>query len=134
MTQNEEILNKLCNGEISIEEASRVLGLTNNEIEKLLDNFTWIPSSEKLVEFCNQEKELISKFMEMSEQNTIVSTAQYTMTYVIPKMSFERPLTFLSPIIESIPQVPSPVSSFRLESSGSENYSFEASEQLNYIQ
>ena len=129
MTQNEEILNKLCNGEISIEDASRILKLTNKEIERLLDDFIWIPSSEKLVEFCDQEKELISKFMSLSEQNSIISTAQYRMSYVTPKLSFEEPITFFSPTIRSTPQIPSAISSYNLNTSGGRDYSLEAYEQ-----
>ena len=40
------VFDSLCEGELSFEEASKILNLSVSAIENLLDDFSWLPSNE----------------------------------------------------------------------------------------
>ena len=62
-----EVLNSLCNGDITFSEAALLLEVSKAEIEDMLDHYKWIPSSDKIIEFCDIERETLSYIKEISQ-------------------------------------------------------------------
>lgn len=55
--KTESILKKLCRSEISIEEASKMLNISEEDVWDLLDGFDYCPSGEEVVRACEIEEE-----------------------------------------------------------------------------
>jgi hypothetical protein len=55
--EERKVLKSLCDGDISFIEAAKALSKTETEIEKLLDDFDWLPSPERLVELSKYSQE-----------------------------------------------------------------------------
>jgi hypothetical protein len=64
-----DVLNQLCNGEITFKEAKRELNISDKELEFKLDHFTWIPSGERLKELCQSEIESIKYIDKICKKN-----------------------------------------------------------------
>ena len=62
-----DVLHLLCNGDITFSEASGMLSVSKEEVEEMLDNFNWIPSSDRIVELCEVEKETLSYIKHISQ-------------------------------------------------------------------
>ncbi|KYK35210.1 MAG: hypothetical protein HXS48_08065 [Theionarchaea archaeon] len=55
--ETETILKRLCRSEISIEEASKMLNVSEDDVWDLLDQFDYCPSGEEVVRACEIEEE-----------------------------------------------------------------------------
>ncbi len=55
--ETEAILKRLCRSEISIEEASKMLNVSEDDVWDLLDQFDYCPSGEEVVRACEIEEE-----------------------------------------------------------------------------
>lgn len=62
-----DVLHSLCNGDITFSDASSQLGVSKERIEEMLEDYSWIPSSERLAELCQIEMETISYIREISQ-------------------------------------------------------------------
>lgn len=62
-----KILYSLCNGDISFTEAAELLGISKEEVEKMLESYTWTPSSEKLSELHEIEMETFLYIKEITQ-------------------------------------------------------------------
>ena len=56
-----DVLYSLCNGDISFTEAATLLEVSQEKVEELLSNYTWIPSPEKLSELHDVAMETLSQ-------------------------------------------------------------------------
>lgn len=65
--KEKDVLHLLCNGDITFSEASGMLGVSKEEVEEMLDHFNWIPSSDRIVELCEVEKETLSYIKDISQ-------------------------------------------------------------------
>lgn len=63
-----DVLQYLCDGEITFSEAADKLGITEKEIEEMLDDYSWLPSPEKLAELNETEIETLLYIREISQQ------------------------------------------------------------------
>ena len=101
-----EVLNSLCNGDITFSDAALELDVSKEDIEDMLDNYVWMPSSDKIVEFCDIERETLSFIREISQPIILkVSNLQSNLLY--EQMQFTGSLSAHIPNIElSIPIVP----------------------------
>ena len=101
-----EVLNSLCNGDITFSDAALELKVSKEDIEDMLDNYVWMPSSDKIVEFCDIERETLSFIREISQPIILkVSNLQSNLLY--EQMQFTGSLSAHIPNIEiPIPTVP----------------------------
>jgi hypothetical protein len=60
MAEQAEVLQLLCDGVITIEEAAGRLGVSEDRVEELLDGFTWMPSSDRMRELCEAERRTLA--------------------------------------------------------------------------
>lgn len=68
MNENErEVLDTLCNGDITFSEASEKLGVSKEKIEEMLEDYSWVPSSERLSKLVEMEMETLSYIKEISQ-------------------------------------------------------------------
>lgn len=68
MNQKErDVLHSLCNGDIKFSEAADQLGITEKEIEEMLDDYSWLPSPERLAELNETEMETLTYIREISQ-------------------------------------------------------------------
>ncbi|SNQ59905.1 hypothetical protein [Candidatus Methanoperedens nitratireducens] len=63
-----DILHSLCDGDITFSEAADQLGITEKEIEEMLENYSWLPSPQRLAELNEAEMETLSYIREISQQ------------------------------------------------------------------
>ncbi len=101
-----KVLNSLCNGDMSFSEAALELEVSKEDIEDMMDNYTWMPSSDKIIEFCDLERETLSFIRENSQPITFkVSDLQSNLLY--EQMQFTGSLSAHIPNIEfQMPLVP----------------------------
>jgi|GEM_PF-3031014 len=67
MNENEQkVLYALCNGDITFSEASEKLGVSKEKIEEMLENYSWVPPSERLAELVEIEMKTILHIREIS--------------------------------------------------------------------
>jgi len=52
MMEQNEVLQHLCDGVITIEEAAGRLGVSEEQVEELLDGFAWMPPPGRMRELC----------------------------------------------------------------------------------
>jgi DNA-directed RNA polymerase specialized sigma subunit len=71
-----KVLYALCNGDISFSEAAELLGISEEKVEKMLENYTWTPSSKKMSEFHEIEMETLSYIEEITQAKSEVSHTQ----------------------------------------------------------
>lgn len=57
--KKDRVLYTLCNGDITFSEASEKLGVSKEKIEEMLDDYSWVPQSERLAELVEMEKKTI---------------------------------------------------------------------------
>lgn len=70
-----KILNSLCNGDISFTEAAEFIGMSKEKVKKMLEGYTWTPSSEKLSELHEIEMETLLYIEEITQvKNKILQT------------------------------------------------------------
>lgn len=101
-----EVLNSLCNGDITFSEAALELEVSKEDIEDMMDNYMWMPSSDKIVEFCDIERETLSFIREIS-QPIIFKVSNVQSNLLSEQMQFTGSLSTHVPNIElSIPIVP----------------------------
>lgn len=94
-----KVLNSLCNGDISFSEAALELEVSKEDIEDMMDNYMWMPSSDKIIEFCDLERETLSFIRENSQPITFkVSDLQSNLLY--EQMQFTGSLSAHIPNIE----------------------------------
>lgn len=86
-----EVLNSLCNGDITFSEAALLLEVSKAEIEEMLDNYKWIPSSDKIIEFCDIERETLSYIKEIS-QPIIFRLSHLGSKYLYEQIQFVGPI------------------------------------------
>lgn len=60
-----EVLNSLCNGDMTFGEASDILGVPKEKIEEMLEDYSWVPSSGRLAELCEIEMETLTYIKEI---------------------------------------------------------------------
>ena len=62
-----EVLHSLCDGDITFLEASSQLGVTEEIIEEMLENYSWLPSPQRLAELNETEMETLSYIREICQ-------------------------------------------------------------------
>ncbi|VVB85616.1 Uncharacterised protein [uncultured archaeon] len=62
-----DVLHSLCDGDITFSEAAGQLGIPEKEIEEMLDDYSWLPSPERLAELNETEMETLSYIKEISQ-------------------------------------------------------------------
>ena len=55
-----DILHSLCKGDITFSEASESLGISRDDVEKILESFVWVPSFDRISELCEMERDTLS--------------------------------------------------------------------------
>jgi hypothetical protein len=60
-----DVLHSLCNGDITFSEAAEKLGVTKEKIEELLEDYSWVPSPQRLAELHKSEMETLSHIREI---------------------------------------------------------------------
>lgn len=71
-----KVLYVLCNGDISFSEAAELLGISEEKVENMLENYTWTPSSTKMSELHEIEMETLSYIEKITQVKSEVSRAQ----------------------------------------------------------
>lgn len=66
-----EVLHSLCDGDITFLEASSQLGVTEEIIEEMLENYSWLPSPQRLAELNEAEMETLSYIREICQSNEL---------------------------------------------------------------
>ena len=101
-----EVLNSLCNGDITFSEAAIELEVSKEDIEDMLDDYRWMPSSDKIIEFCDLERETLSFIRELS-QPIIFKSSDIQSNQIYEQMQFTGSLSAHIPNIGySIPIMP----------------------------
>lgn len=62
-----KVLYSLCNGDIDFMDAAKLLGVSKEKIEDMLDNYTWTPSPEKMAELHEAEMETLLHIKEITK-------------------------------------------------------------------
>lgn len=70
-----EVLHSLCDGDITFLEASSQLGVTEEIIEEMLENYSWLPSPQRLAELNETEMETLSYIREICQPIELRSNA-----------------------------------------------------------
>jgi len=61
------ILVSLCEGKITFSEAAKILEVSKKRVEEMLESFNWIPSSARIAELRETEREVLSHIEKESE-------------------------------------------------------------------
>jgi len=62
-----DVLHSLCDGEITFSEAAERLETTEGKIEEMLEDYSWLPSPQRLAELNETEMETLSYIREISQ-------------------------------------------------------------------
>lgn len=54
------ILTSLCEGKISFSDAANMLNVSKEIVEEMLESFKWMPSSTRITELCDSERQTLS--------------------------------------------------------------------------
>lgn len=99
-----KVLYSLCNGDISFTEAAELLGMSKEKIKKMLENYTWTPSSEKMSELHETEMETLLYIKEITMvKNGISQTQIKKLKQILKTKDMSTDISIFGSMIELVP-------------------------------
>lgn len=83
------VLASLCEGKITFSEAANMLNISKERVEEMLESFKWMPSSTRIAELCDSEREALSN---ISKESVPTIYRSPTFKYNYKSIEFGKPI------------------------------------------